>query len=70
MKKIFFLILFFILTAFNVADNTVYICGSAGAKKYHYKESCRGFNACKHEIIKTTKAKAEEIGLTLCGWED
>lgn len=70
MKKILFLVLFFILTAFNTLDTTVYVCTGGGAKKYHLKEHCRGLNACKHEVVETTKKKAQEFGLTLCGWED
>lgn len=64
------LILFFVLTSFNSVETKVYICGSAGAKKYHYKENCRGLNACKHQVTKTTLKEAESYGLSLCGWED
>jgi hypothetical protein len=62
--------LLFILTSFSVLETNVYICGSSGAKKYHYTENCRGLSACKHEIVKTTKSNAESLGLSLCGWED
>jgi hypothetical protein len=48
----------------------VYICDSKGAKKYHYSKTCRGLNACKHQVIKKTKSDAQNLGLTLCGWED
>ena len=51
-------------------SSTVYICKSKGAKKYHYKETCRGLNNCKHEVVKIEKKDAENRGLGLCGWED
>jgi hypothetical protein len=68
MKLIFIIML--LQTTFSITENKVYICGSAGAKKYHYTENCRGLNACKHEIVKTTLSEAQGYGLTLCGWED
>lgn len=63
-------LLFILLTSFHPPQTKVYICGPAGAKKYHYKENCRGLSACRHEIIKTSIAQAQGFGLTLCGWED
>lgn len=69
MKKIVFYLIICSLFSFVHPDNTVYVCDSKGAKKYHFSETCRGLGACKHQIIKTTKSKAREIGLTLCGWE-
>ena len=49
---------------------TVYVCKSAGAKKYHYSSDCRGLKQCKHTIEKMEKKSAEALGLGLCGWED
>ncbi|WP_309640748.1 hypothetical protein [Flavobacterium sp.] len=69
-RKILVLVIFFIITSFNTVDDTVYICGPQGAKKYHYSETCRGLNACNHEVVKVSKSKAQSFGLTLCGWED
>jgi hypothetical protein len=70
MKKALLLLIFITLTSFvKVADN-VYICNSKGAKKYHLTETCRGLNACKHEVIKITLKEAKGKGLGLCGWED
>lgn len=69
MKSI--VILFFIFfTSFHPVEIKVYICGSTGAKKYHYTENCRGLTACKHEIVKTSLSQAQSYRLTLCGWED
>lgn len=68
--KPLWIFLLFILTSFSVSETNVYICGPYGAKKYHYKENCRGLSACKHEIIKTTKSNAESLRLSLCGWEE
>lgn len=57
-------------TSFRPVESNVFICGSTGAKKYHYKETCRGLSACRHEVTKTTLKQAQGYGLTLCGWED
>ena len=74
MKKRSFLVFILALSlvvgsAFTILSE-VYICDSDSATKYHYSPSCRGLNACKHEIIKVSKNKAEASGRTLCGWED
>ncbi|SHH42365.1 hypothetical protein [Flavobacterium defluvii] len=63
-------LLFIFSTSFRPPETYVFICGSAGAKKYHYKETCRGLSSCSHEVLKTTQKKAQGLGLTLCGWED
>jgi hypothetical protein len=68
--KIIITILLITLSSFNIAETKVYICGIRGAKKYHLSESCRGFGACKHEIVKVNLKEAKGFGLTLCGWED
>jgi hypothetical protein len=70
MKKIKIITLFMILNSFMTLKKDVYICGSQGAKKYHFSKSCRGLSACKHEITKTTEKDAQNLGLDLCGWED
>ncbi|SEN89678.1 hypothetical protein SAMN05444671_2379 [Flavobacterium sp. CF108] len=63
--------LFFVfLTSFSPPDTSVYICGSSGSKKYHYKEHCRGLSSCRQEVVKTSLKQAQGLGLTLCGWED
>ena len=52
-------------------NQSVYICVSKGAKKYHYKKNCRGLNSCSHEIKKVTISDAKgKYNKTLCGWED
>lgn len=63
------LLLLTITLSFTLSSE-VYICDSTGAKKYHYSSTCRGLNACKHQIVKITKGQAESRGRTLCGWED
>lgn len=70
MKKLLALLLFISFTSFNAASRDVYICGIKGAKKYHYKENCRGFSACKQPVYKKSLTEAKKLGLTLCGWED
>lgn len=70
MKKALLLLIFIGLTSFgNIAEN-VFICNSKSAAKYHYSPTCRGLNACKHEIIKITLEDAQARGFGLCGWED
>jgi hypothetical protein len=61
----------FILLHYVYSRNeSVYICGASGAKKYHYSETCRGLSNCKHEVVKKTLKEAQSLGLTICGWED
>ncbi|MDP5199479.1 hypothetical protein [Flavobacterium sp. DG2-3] len=64
------LFLFLILSSFHPVETSVYICGPTGAKRYHYKETCRGLSSCSHEIVKTSLKQAQGLGLTICGWED
>jgi hypothetical protein len=68
--KVIILVLFTKLTSFNMVETNVYVCGASGAKKYHYKESCRGLSSCKQEVTKISLKQAQGYGLTLCGWED
>lgn len=68
--KYFLMLLFIFLSAFSPFETSVYICGPTGAKKYHYKEHCRGLTACRHELTKVSVSQAQGYGLTLCGWED
>ena len=68
--KYILLLIFIFSTSFSPIETNVFICGSTGAKKYHYKETCRGLSSCKHEIVKTSLKKAQGFGLSLCGWED
>ncbi|SHM55982.1 hypothetical protein [Flavobacterium chilense] len=69
MKYTLLLLLIF-LTSFRPPETNVYICGSTGAKKYHFKETCRGLSSCSRETVKTSIKQAKGLGLTLCGWED
>lgn len=56
--------------ALETTGATVYVCNSSGAKKYHYKETCRGLSNCKHEVVTMEREMAEKRGLGVCGWED
>lgn len=51
------------------SGETVYICKSPGAKKFHFNRNCRGLNRCKHTIEQTTRKAAEGLGLGVCGYE-
>lgn len=64
------LLLFICFSSFRSATTYVFICGPTGAKKYHYKENCRGLTACRHVLTKVSVSQAQGYGLTLCGWED
>lgn len=71
MKKILpLLLLLFFTTSVKPIESEVYICGSKGAKKYHFSKSCRGLSNCKHQVYKKSLKEAKSYGLTLCGWED
>ncbi len=63
-------LLFVFCASFGPPKTSVFICGSTGAKKYHYNENCRGLRSCSHEVTKTSLKQAQGLGLTLCGWED
>ncbi|TXF79038.1 hypothetical protein [Chryseobacterium sp.] len=71
MKKIIVISLTVILNwqGSSISKSEVYLCDSSGGKKYHYTKSCRGLSNCKHEIIKVSIQKAQNMGKTLCGWE-
>lgn len=68
--KLITILCFILLPANTFLGTNVYICRSAGAKKYHYSESCRGLNACKDQTAQISLKQAQDKGLTLCGWED
>ncbi|MFD2908362.1 hypothetical protein ACFSX9_06400 [Flavobacterium ardleyense] len=70
MKKLVALLTIVLLTSFNSIQSDVYICVSKGAKKYHLSKSCRGLSNCKHQIKAVTKKEAQNLGLSLCAWED
>ena len=55
----------------TVADDAVvYVCRSAGAKRYHFKRDCRGLKRCTHKIEESGITDAENLGLTICGYEN
>ncbi|SFC96581.1 hypothetical protein [Flavobacterium phragmitis] len=64
------LLLIVFSSSFKPPETNVYICGSTGAKKYHYNENCRGLRSCRSETVKTSLKQAKGLGLSLCGWED
>lgn len=50
------------------SKETVYICNSTSATKYHSKEDCRGLNNCKTEIKSMDVKEAIQLGREECGW--
>jgi 5-bromo-4-chloroindolyl phosphate hydrolysis protein len=70
MKTLLFFGLFFLTSVTCTDSKNVYICKSNDAKKYHYKENCRGLSSCQYKVVKVTLTEAKSQGKTLCGWED
>ncbi len=64
MKTIFALLIFATLV-FSKSE-TVYICVSPTAKKYHYSQKCRGLQKCTHTIKSVTLSEASKLGYTAC----
>lgn len=61
----------FVVSDVNVKESQeVYVCNGNYATKYHYNPNCKGLSKCKGGITKMTKAQAESMGRTLCGYED
>jgi hypothetical protein len=48
------------------ANEQVYICTGATAKRFHKSEKCRGLSRCSGEIIKVSKEEAIKRGKTPC----
>ena len=48
----------------------VFVCKSAGAKRYHFKSNCRGLKSCIYEIEQSSLTEAENVGLTICKYEN
>lgn len=46
-------------SAYN--ENAAYICNGRYAKKYHSRSNCRGLNACKSSISKTSVSNARTM---------
>ncbi|WP_268848924.1 hypothetical protein [Flavobacterium aestivum] len=69
--KVLFTSIFIVLSSLpkNNTDS-VYICISKTASKYHLTTNCRGLNQCTHEVRKVSLKEANELGYKeLCGWE-
>jgi hypothetical protein len=47
-------------------SETVYICDSKNATKYHSKENCGGLQNCKAEIKEIKKSEAIRLDRTEC----
>ncbi|MFV8328296.1 hypothetical protein [Flavobacterium sp. ZS1P14] len=68
--KILLLSIAMLLFITSKDGDTVYICVSKTASKYHLAESCKGLNRCTHTVSKVTVKEAINMGYSLCGWED
>ncbi len=47
-------------------SDTVYICDSEGAKRFHASDTCKGLSNCGSDIITLTREDAENTGRTYC----
>lgn len=47
-------------------SDTVWVCTSSGAKRFHASDTCGGIRACGETIIKTTRYGAELCRKTYC----
>lgn len=47
-------------------SDTVYICDSEGAKRFHASDTCKGLSNCGEEIVPTTREIAENNNRTFC----
>jgi 5-bromo-4-chloroindolyl phosphate hydrolysis protein len=63
------LLLLLLLANARCAVQTVYVCDSSNAVRYHLKENCRGLRNCSYRVLKITLEEAKREGKTLCKWE-
>lgn len=47
-------------------DDTVWICTSEGAKRFHASDTCGGILSCGEEIIPITRDEAEYMDRSFC----
>lgn len=47
-------------------QDSVWICTSSGAKRFHASDTCGGVLSCGEEIVPTTRHEAEKGGRTYC----
>ena len=47
-------------------SDTVWVCTSSGAKRFHASDSCKGLSNCGEEILPLTREEAEKRGKTFC----
>lgn len=48
------------------SSDTVYICVSPTAKKFHASKECHGLQKCTHTISAVTQSDAAKKGYTAC----
>lgn len=48
--------------------DSVWVCQSPSAKKYHYSRECEGLGRCKHYVAMELRNDAEAVGLTACSY--
>ena len=47
-------------------SDTVWVCTSSGAKRFHASDTCRGLRSCGERIVPCTRAEAEQSFRTYC----
>ena len=70
MKKLLILVAILSFGFQSDNSNSVYICVSKSASKYHLDRDCGALKNCTHQIKSVSKSEAIELGYSLCGHED
>ncbi|MBQ6649306.1 MAG: hypothetical protein IJM66_10740 [Muribaculaceae bacterium] len=47
-------------------QDSVWICASSSAKRFHASDTCKGLSYCGSDIITLTREDAENTGRTYC----
>ena len=68
--RTFFLLVVLSAHMQTIPKDSVYICDSPSAKKYHLKNDCHGLRKCTHRIIEITLEEAKKRKFELCKFED
>lgn len=53
------------ISSFAMSD-TVWVCTSSGAKRFHASDSCGGIRSCGETILQVTRDEAERGHRTYC----
>ena len=68
--KLYAILAFALTTQSDVKSDSVYVCNSSNAKKYHLRDHCRGLSSCTHKIVKISLEEAKKKGKDESGIEE